>query len=537
MAKLAIKSDNQKQLMLLPPSYEELVPATHPVRVINRIIDRIDLNGIKESYKGGGNSCFNPASMLKILIFSYLNNIHSCRKIEQQLKENVLYMWLSGGIKPDYRTINYFRSKRLKDSFSDIFTKTVELLHEEGFVSLDVQYIDGTKIESMANKYTFVWRKSVEQNDIKLKEKTRAILKQIEEQIDFDDKYENESIPVTVEEFEKKIEKINQKLEEVNIPKKIKNTLEKVEKENLSKMRVYKDHLSKMNNRNSYSKTDTDATFMRMKEDAMLNGQLKPGYNIQIATENQFITNYAVYQRPTDTLTLIPFLELFKSRYNRQSRIIVADSGYGSKQNYEYMFDSDIIPYVKYNYFHKEQKRKFNNNPYLSSNFYYNQKENYYVCPMGQHMEFLRNEKRKSEAGYNTTVSIYQAKRCEGCPLRCLCHKSKNDRIIEVDHKLNEYKQEVRELLNSDVGLYHRGKRAIEPEAVFGYIKECGGFRRFRLQGLKGAEIEFGLKAMAHNMRKLAALCANFYFFLFFSVKKIFFVTECDVVIAKIKIG
>ena len=122
-------------------------------------------------------------------------------------------------------------------------------------------------------------------------------LKQIEEQIDFDDKYENESIPVTVEEFEKKIEKINQKLEEVNIPKKIKNTLEKVEKENLSKMRVYKDHLSKMNNRNSYSKTDTDATFMRMKEDAMLNGQLKPGYNIQIATENQFITNYAVYQR------------------------------------------------------------------------------------------------------------------------------------------------------------------------------------------------------------------------------------------------
>ena len=199
MAKLAIKSDNQKQLMLLPPSYEELVPATHPVRVINRIIDRIDLNGVKESYKGGGNSCFNPASMLKILIFSYLNNIHSCRKIEQQLKENVLYMWLSGGIRPDYRTINYFRSKRLKDSFSDIFTKIVELLHEEGFVSLDVQYIDGTKIESKANKYTFVWRKSVEKNDVKLKEKTRVILQQIEEQIDYDDKSENESIPVTVE--------------------------------------------------------------------------------------------------------------------------------------------------------------------------------------------------------------------------------------------------------------------------------------------------------------------------------------------------
>ena len=141
-----------------------------------------------------------------------------------------------------------------------------------------------------------------------------------------------------------------------------------------------------------------------------------PGYNIQIATENQFITHYNIYQRPTDILTLIPFLEQFKARYNRQSSIIVADSGYGSEQNYEWMFNAGITPFVKYNYFHKEQKRAYKNNPFLSANFYYNPVDNYYVCPMGQHLEFIRKEKRKTDAGYISTVSIYKAEKLKKCP-------------------------------------------------------------------------------------------------------------------------
>ena len=519
MAKLAIKSENQNQLMLLPPSYDELVPANHPVRVINSIIDRIDISDILKTYKGGGNSCFNPKTMLKLLIFAYLNNVHSSRRIEQQLKENVLYMWLSGCIRPDFRTINLFRSKRLKDSFSKIFTQVVELLHEHGFVSLDVQYIDGTKIESMANKYTFVWKKSVEKNDAKLKAKTRAVLEQIENQIRFEETDNNTSCD-DVEDFRERLNKINAELEKKDTPKKIRKTVDKLQNETIPKLQSYKTQLSKMKNRNSYSKTDEEATFMRMKEDAMLNGQLKPGYNIQVSTENQFITHFNIYQRPTDTLTLIHFLEQFKERYNRQSSIVVADSGYGSQENYEWMFDTGITPFVKYNYFHKEQKRKYKNNPFLSSNFYYNATENYYVCPMGQHLGFIRNERRKSNAGFIYAVSIYEARRCTGCPLRSLCHKSKGDRRIEINHQLNEYKNKVCELLNSPEGLYHRGKRPIEPEAVFGHIKECGNFRRFRLRGLKGAEIEFGLKALAHNMRKLVALGYSASFFIKSANKK-----------------
>ncbi len=331
MAKLAIKSENQNQLMLLPPSYDELVPTNHPVRVINGIIDRIDIGDILKTYKGGGNSCFNPKTMLKLLIFAYLNNIHSSRRIEQQLKENVLYMWLGGCIRPDFRTINLFRSKRLKDNFAKIFTQVVELLHEHGFVSLDVQYIDGTKIESMANKYTFVWKKSVEKNDIKLKAKTRAVLEQIESQIKFEETDCNTACN-DVEDFRERLNKINAALEKKDTPKKIRKTIDKLQNETIPKLESYQTQLSKMKDRNSYSKTDEEATFMRMKEDAMMNGQLKPGYNIQISTENQFITHYNIFQRPTDTLTLIPFLKQFKERYNRQSSIVVPIQDMGVKR-------------------------------------------------------------------------------------------------------------------------------------------------------------------------------------------------------------
>ena len=181
MAKITFKSDNQKQNLLFPPSLDDLIPRTHSVRVVDSIIDRLDISDILSSYRGGGNSCFHPRVMLKILVYAYLNNIYSSRRIEEQLSQNIHYMWLSGGCKPDYRTINYFRGKRLSSGFESVFTQVVELLHSEGFVSLKVQYVDGTKIESVANKYSFVWRKSIEKNDVKLKEKTKAVLSQIQE--------------------------------------------------------------------------------------------------------------------------------------------------------------------------------------------------------------------------------------------------------------------------------------------------------------------------------------------------------------------
>lgn len=517
MAKLAIKSDRAKQNLLLPPSLDELIPSTHIVRVVSEVIDFLDIKDILSTYKGGGNSAFNPKTMLKILVYAYLCNIYSSRKIAQQLCENINLMWLSGMSRPDYRTINYFRSKRLKDSFESIFTQVVELLHSQGFISLNVQYIDGTKLESSSNKYTFVWRGSVEKNDARLKAKTKALLQQIESNRLQEDEQLPYSDDMNAEDFSERLDNIKQHINDEELSKSDKKSLQTIEEEYIPRMERYAQQLSTMGDRNSYSKTDPDATFMRMKEDAMLNGQLKPGYNVQISTENQFITNYDIFQRPTDTLTLIPYLQSFMSRYGRSSSEIVADSGYGSEENYEYMLMNGMTPFVKYNMFHVEQRRKYQNNAFLVSNLFYNAQEDFYVCPMGQKLSFKKTEQRKTASGFIQTVSVYCATRCQGCPLRGQCHKSKNNRRIEVNHTLEEYKAIARKLLMSERGLMHRSYRPIEPEAVFGQIKQNGNFRRLRLKGMTGAKIEFGLKALAHNVAKLAQQRANSPFFIFFS--------------------
>lgn len=512
MAKLAIKSDNRKQNLLLPPSLDELVPENHMVRVVDAVIDRLDISDILSTYRGGGNSAFNPKMMLKVLVFAYLSNVYSSRRIEELLKRDIYFMWLSGMKRPDFRTINHYRGKRLKEGFDAVFTQVVKLLQEEGFVSLKVQYVDGTKIESVANKYTFVWRGSVEKYDARLKAKTEALLRQIEQNHSIENRENPAAEELTAEDVAERVGRIKEKVDADNLSKEERKALKQIETDAVPRMNRYKEQLGTMGSRDSYSKTDPDATFMRMKEDAMLNGQLKPGYNVQISTENQFITNFGIYQRPTDTLTMIGHLESFKTRYGMQSEEIVADSGYGSEENYEYMFSNGMTPYVKYNMFHVEQRRGYRNNPFRVSNLFYNPDGDFFVCPMGQKMKFIRQEKRYTASGYQQTVSVYRAKRCEGCPLRGQCHKSRRDRQIEVNHTLDDYKARARALLTSEQGLKHRSKRPVEPEAVFGQIKECGRFRRLRLKGLTGAKIDFGLKALAHNLRKLALAWAKYSF-------------------------
>ena len=509
MTKIVFKGDFQHQNLILPPSLEELIPEVHPVRVVSQIVDNLNISDLLEEYKGGGTSSFHPRMLLKVLIYAYLNNIYSSRKIEKQLHENINFMWLSGFAKPDFRTINYFRGKRLVGKFDYIFTQVVEHLHSEGFVSLKTQYIDGTKIESAANKYSFVWRGSVEKSDKRLREKVGTILKEIEsvicveEQEDFKDSFE----PLSTEDFKNRVERISRKIAEDNdCSKDVKKHIRQIKEESIPKLEKYEEHLNTMGERNSYSKTDSDATFMRMKEDAMKNGQLKPAYNVQISTENQIITNYGIYQRPGDTATLIPYLKTFEQRYGVHSETIVADSGYGSEQNYEYMIDNNMTPFVKFNMFHVENKSKFKNNPFLSQNLYYDKEGNYLVCPMGQKIKFIGRKKNVSDMGYVSYLDVYQAQNCKGCNMRALCHKSEGNRRIELNPKLNSYKQIARDLLTSEKGLYHRSMRPIEPEAVFGQIKSNSMFKRFRLRSVPKINVEFGLVALAHNIKKIVKI-------------------------------
>jgi len=506
MTKVIFKSYNPNDSLLLPPCLGDYLPQNHRARVVSAIIDRLDISDIESGYKGGGTSSYNPRMLLKVIVYAYLNNVYSGRQMEKLLVENIAYMWLSGMQTPDFRTINLFRSKRLAGRFDSIFTQIVVLLHDEGLVSLNVQYIDGTKIESAANKYTFVWKGSTEKNKAKLEANVKSVLESAEEMLSMENVEDEQEL--TADEMARRADNILGRMDEQGISdRKMRKAVEKVKAEKAAKMREYEKKLDTLGDRNSYSKTDPDATFMRMKEDAMNNGQTKPGYNIQIATENQFITNYDIFWRPTDQGTLIPFLDSFKDRYGKQSEEVCADSGYGSEQNYEYMFDEGITPYVKYNMFHAEDKRNRRNNPFLTQNLYYNVDENYYVCPMGQHMEHIGDVPVKSDLGYISTISRYRAQNCAGCPLRGMCYKGASDqRVIEVNHRNNAYRAEVKRLLTSQRGLYHRSNRPVEPEAVFGDIKYNHGFKRFRLRSNEKVKVEFGLVALAHNIRKYMAV-------------------------------
>jgi hypothetical protein len=275
------------------------------------------------------------------------------------------------------------------------------------------------------------------------------------------------------------------------------------------KLSEYDNHLEKMGERNSYSKTDHDATFMRMKEDAMNNGQTKPGYNLQIATENQFITDFGFFPNPNDTLTLIPFFKSFSNRYQGLPSTAVADAGYGSEENYRFMDENNIEAFVKYNYFHKEQHPHYKPNPFQSESLYYNADEDYYVCPMGQHMEFVDTAKRENDSGYVSTVYRYRAQRCEGCPLRGQCFGGRGNRTMEVNRQLNQYKKRARERLTSEEGIKHRGRRCIEPEAVFGQMKYNMAYRRFRHFTKDKVSMDFAFFAMAFNLKKLCAKLAK----------------------------
>lgn len=245
---------------------------------------------------------------------------------------------------------------------------------------------------------------------------------------------------------------------------------------------------------------------MRLKDDHMKNGQLKPAYNFQCSTNKQFILHYSLHQNPGDTLTLIPHLEAFQQLYGQMPDEIITDSGYGSEENYHYLEAQQVAAYLKYNYFHQEQRKNYaQKNAFKASQLYYHADQDYYICPMGQKMEHIGQRTRKTASGYIQQLDRYQAQNCEGCPLRASCHKSKHNRIIEINHQLNQYRAKAKEKLTSEQGIERRKKRPCEIEAVFGILKQNRQFTRLSFRGLEKAEMEVGLHAIAHNFRKLAA--------------------------------
>ena len=510
-SQIKFKEYNQNQLIFLPPNLDELIPPNHLVRVVSQAIDKIKIEPLLESYKGGGRPGYHPRMMLKLLVYGYTQRIYSSRKLAKALRENIHFMWLSAGNRPDFRSINRFRSSRLKETIEEVFISITELLLEERLIDLKDYFLDGTKLEANANKYSFVWGKSTKKYKARLKEQVKELLKDIDrENAQENERYGESDLeelgeknPITAEKLEKKVKELDERLSKDPSNKSLKKGIKKLKKDYLPRHKKYEEQEKHLGNRNSYSKIDTDATFMRMKEDHMKNGQLKPGYNIQMGTQNQFIIGYSIHQRPSDAGLLIPHLEHLKEQYGRFPKNIIADAGYGSEENYNYLEKYKLTGYVKYNNFHYEQKRKFKKAIFRIENLKYDEKRDVFICPAKKKLMYLETEKYVTDNGYQTTRRIYQCENCARCKLRSQCHKSKYNRKIRISHTLNEYKRQARERLNSEEGKYYRSRRPIEVESVFGQIKHNQMFRRFMLRSLEKVKIEYGLLSIAHNLAKL----------------------------------
>jgi transposase len=507
--KVIFKAYNQQQVMLLPPSLEELIAANHPVRVVNKVLDQIDIVPLMAKYKAGGTSSYNPRMLLKVLVFAYINNIYSSRKIEEASQQNVCFMWLSGMTTPDHNTINRFRGERLKDVLRDIFTQVVQLLAQEGLLSIKELYTDGTKIEANANRYTFVWGNAIKTNKEKIKKQLDELWQYAQKVAaeEMDDTDPSGFDKIDAEKVEQTINQINEVLKGKKVDSKVKQKLNYAKKNWPENLKKYEEQEKIMGEeRSSYSKTDTDATFMRMKEDHMKNGQLKPAYNVQISTNNQFIASYSIHQKTTDTNTLTPHLEQHEKDFSEKPEVVTADAGYGSEENYQSLEDKGITAYVKHNQFDRQQNETIRDKkPFAADKLYYHKEKDCYYCPMGQAMNNIGTTTKNTSTGFKQHITRYQAKNCEGCPLRGVCHKAKDNRTIEINYNLNRLKQKADELLLSEEGIRHRKQRPCDVEPVFGNIKNNHHFKRFMLRGIEKVSIETGLVALAHNLRKKAA--------------------------------
>jgi transposase len=505
--KVVFKEYDPDQLTFLPYKLEELVPAGHPVRIVKQVVDAVDVKPLNRKYKGGGASSFHPRLMLKLLVYGYLSNTYSSRKLEEQAAQNVHFMWLLGMKKPDHNTINRFRSEKLSGVLKQIFSQIVLLLQQEGIVSLkEAVFTDGTKIESAANKYTFVWGKSIKVNKEKIKAQLDELwgYAQTIAAEELKDTAPLEYSAINPQKVKETIAKINAALDDkAEVDKKVKQKLNYAKKHWPENLQKYEEQEKLLAGRNSFSKTDPDATFMRMKEDHMLNGQLKPAYNLQISTQEQFILNYTLHQTSTDYQTLPSHIDGYEALYKELPKAIVADAGYGSDENYGVLQQKGIQAYIKYNTFDQEQKEGIK--AFSNDCLHYNQTENYLVCPMGQHMQHISDGQRITSSGFVQLISRYRAQNCEVCPMRGVCHKAVGDRVVEINLSLRKHKQAAKERLNTEQGIKYRKRRAADVEPVFAHLKHNHGFRRFLLKGLSKTEVEIGLLSIAHNLRKWKA--------------------------------
>jgi IS5 family transposase len=386
------------------------------------------------------------------------------------------------------------------------------MLCDEGLLNLKDIYTDGTKIEANANRYTFVWGKAI-------KTSRDRISRQLDElwsyalgvaaaELEDTDPPGSGHKKISKESVNKTIEQINAALKDRDIDAKVRQKLSYANKHWPAALDKYEEQEKVLGaGRNSYSKTDTDATFMRMKDDHMRNGQLKPAYNVQISTNKQFIASYSIHQKTTDTTTLKAHLSQHIKNLGVKPSSVTADAGYGSEENYQWLKNKRITAYVKDRDFDRNQRNKTRRNkkPGNTSQFIYESQTDKVICPGGHRMKNIGIRQRVTTSGFRQHYTKYRTTKCSSCPLQKLCNAGNNMKTIELNHNLNRLRAQAVKRLNTKKGIQKRKQRCYDVEPAFGSIKYNHHFNRFMLRGLEKVNVETGLLALAHNLRKKAA--------------------------------
>lgn len=486
----------------LPINYEIIIEKDDPVRKVVEICEKLDYTKLYEQYLRIWRKV-NPETMFMLIVFGYMNRAYSCREIEHLCKVDIRFMWiLNGEPVPDHATIARFQNEKLAPVIEDLFYQFVGYLIEIGEVSYRNVFVDGTKIEANANKYTFVWAKAVEKNRQKLLRKINAELPEIEQRNGISDRanlLQALNALLSMKEL--------YKIEFVHGSGKRKTQLQK-DCETLSgyleRLEAYENSLSICGKRKSYSKTDIDATFMRMKEDAMNNGQLKPGYNVQIAVESEYIVGMGLFPNPTDTTTLIPFLTRIQNNSGYKILSVTADAGYASEENYTFLEKNNIAAYIKPQQYEIRKTKKFKKDIFRVENLVYEKENDRYLCPNEKYLNFAYEKHTKSDNGYPITKKIYTCETCSGCPYRDKCFKgSYENRKIGVSQVYARQNREATERITTEEGILLRMNRSIQVEGAFGVLKQDFAFRRFLTRGKQKTETQFFLLAFAFDLQKL----------------------------------
>ena len=491
----------------------------HQAYFINELIENLAVS--KPNIMGRPRE-YDPRMLLKLVLLAYSYGVVSCRKIARFARENIVAMWLTQEQHPTYRTIaRFIISKDLEKMIQTSFQNFHDYLQKSGMID-EASFIDGTKILANANKYSFVWKKrTIKYSELNVAKAKKLIqeMKQAEVNVDVNlDDFKIDELDTTIALLEQRIDELNQRVRETA---KVSPNPAKQERRHAKKYLHQLDHCRQKNleyktqkeiagSRNNYSKTDHDATFMRLKEDPMRNGQTKPAYNLQIMTNSQFVLGFDLMQNPTDTRTLIPFLRELHDQ-GVLGKTIVADAGYGSERNYKYIEDQlpEYQALIPYGTMLKENSRRWKSDDRKVMNWDYHADDDYYVNKDGIRFNFKRYAYRHDRYGYKRDFKVYEAEKYDENHqvIPAALTPKGYTKYIMVNPQWEYFKAKARQSLSS-TNTYAR--RKYDVETVFGNLKAYLGFKRFTVRSLKKAKSQIGIALMALNMKKLAGRPTNF---------------------------